>query len=153
MKKLLWPLCVIAVLLSAAVGGFALAYLTEEQSYDQIKGADIAPPAQAARSIGILHEGDFPGMSDVPVTAQQAAPGRATLNALREQSYTRAFPFLRPDKGGIAVRDINGCTPWYIAYWDGNHLWLPGEAEGQWQGYIPSNPDKLGETLESIHNE
>lgn len=152
MKKKLWIFCALAVLLAAPILGFTLAYMSEEQSYDQIKGIAIAPPAQAARSIGILHEGDFPGMSDVPVTAQQAAPGRATLNALREQNYTRAFPFLRPDKGGIAVRDINGCTPWYIAYWDGSHLWLPGEGEGQWQGYLPSNPSKLGETLESIHN-
>ena len=40
MKKLLWPLCVIAILLSAATGGFALAYLTEEVTFDQIKSSE-----------------------------------------------------------------------------------------------------------------
>lgn len=60
MKKVLWPLCVIAVLLSAAVGGFALAYLTEEQSYDQIKGADIAPPPRRPTLLESSTRATFP---------------------------------------------------------------------------------------------
>ena len=163
MKKLLWPLCVVVVLLSAAGLGFALAYLTEELTYDQIAGYEAkvpavhvdhgaGTPADAYRSIGILHEGDYPGLSDVPVTAKQAAPGRAALNALRRQKYTRLLPFVRPAKGGVALRETSGCSSWCIAYWDGKHLWLPGEEEGQWRGCRPSNPDKLDETLKSIHN-
>ena len=108
MKKLLWPLCVIAVLLSAAAGGFALAYLTEEVTFDQIKSSGYGFPDSPAHTITILHEGDYPGLSDFPVTAEQAAPGRAALNALRGQRYTRALPLLKPGKGGIAVREISG---------------------------------------------
>lgn len=163
MKKLLWPLCVVVVLLSAAGLGFALAYLTEELTYDQIAGYEAkvpavhvdhgaGTPADAYRSIGILHEGDYPGLSDVPVTAKQAAPGRAALNALRGQKYTRLLPFVRPAKGGVALRETSGCSSWCIAYWDGKHLWLPGEEEGQWRGCRPSNPDKLDENLTAICN-
>ena len=150
MKKLLWPLCVFLVLLSAFGLGLTAAYLTEEFSYDQIKNSGCRIPDMAAHTIGILHEGDYPGMSDFPVTAEQAAPGRAVLNALRAQRYTRALPFLKPGKNGIAVREVSGCSSFYIAYWDGKHLWVSGKEENQWQGYAPSNPDKLQETLKSL---
>lgn len=93
MKKLLWPLCVIIVLLSAVGLGFTLAYLTEELTYDQIVGHDAEIPVvyvdldaemfvYAYRSISILHEGDYPGMSEVPVTVERAALGQTALNAL-----------------------------------------------------------------------
>lgn len=161
MKKLLWPLCAIAVLLSAAGLGFTLAYLTEELTYDQIVGFDakipafyvdysIGTPNLARCSIKILHEGDYPGMSDVPVSTEEAAPGRAALNALRGEKYTPLLPLVRPAKNGIALREVSGCSSWCIAYWDGKHLWLPGEQDGQWRGCLPSNPGKLGETLESL---
>ena len=55
MKKLLWPLCVIAILLSAARGGFALAYLTEEVTFDQIKSSGCGFPNSPAHTITILH--------------------------------------------------------------------------------------------------
>ena len=150
MKKLLWILCVMVVLLSAAAGGVALAYLTEELTYDQIEQSGCGIPDKAAHTITILHEGDYPGMSDFPVTAEQAAPGRAVLNALRGQRYTRALPFRKPGANGIAVREVSGCSSSYVAYWDGKHLWTSGKEENQWQGYAPSNPDKLGETLKSL---
>lgn len=163
MKKLLWPLCVIAVLLSAAGLGFTLAYLTEELTYDQIANYDAkgpaiyvdsgaGTPAHASRSISILHEGDYPGLSDEPITAKQAAPGWAALNALRGQKYARLLPFVRPAKGGVALWETSGCSSWCIAYWDGKHLWLPGKEAGQWRGCTPSDPDKLGEKLEAIYN-
>ena len=68
MKKLLWPLCVITVLLSAVGLGFTLSYLTEELTYDQIVSydakipavyvdCDAGTPAHSYRSISILHEG------------------------------------------------------------------------------------------------
>ena len=152
MKKLLWPLCVIAVLLSAAAGGFALAYLTEEVDFDQIRSSGCGFPDRAAHTITILQEGDYPGMSGFPVTAERAAPGRAALNALRGQKYTRALPFLTPGKGGIAVREVSGCSASYLAYWDGKHLWASGEGENPWQGYAPSNPEKLQETLKSLYD-
>ena len=155
MKKLLWSLCVIAVLLSAFGLGLAAAYVTsdystEEFSYDQIKGSNIDPHPQSAHFINIFYEGDFPGMSDFPITAEQAEPGKKALGALRGQTYTRLFPLIRPGKKGIGLHEVSGCTPSYIAYWDGNHLWLPDE--GRWRGYAPSNPDKLRETLESLCN-
>ena len=163
MKKLLWPLCVIAVLLSAAGLGFTLAYLTEELTYDQIAGYDVAlpvvyadrgagTPAYAHRSIRILHEGDCPGLRDTPITAQGAAPGRAALNALQGEKYTRILPFVRPANGGITLREVSGCSSWCIAYWDGKHLWLPGEKDGQWRGCLPSDPDQLDKILKSTFN-
>ena len=163
MKKLLWPLCVITVLLSASGLGLTLAYLTEELTYDQIVGHDTeipvifvdrgaGTPFHAYRSISIFHEGDYPGMSDVPVTAERAAPGQTALNALQGEKYTRILPFVRPVKGGIALQEVSGCSSWCIAYWDGKHLWLPGEKDGQWRGCLPSDPDQLNKILKSIFN-
>lgn len=152
MKKLLWPLCVLLVLLTALGLGFTVAYLTEEFTYDQIKNSNYRIPDKAAHTISILHEGDYPGMSDFPVTVEQAAPGRAVLNALRGQRYTRTLPFLKPGKDGIAIREVSGCSSSYVAYWDGKYLWTSGKEEHQWQGYAPSNPDKLHETLKFLCN-
>lgn len=160
MKKLLWRLCILAVLLCSAGLGFALAYLTEELTYDQIDAkapvvyADYSAgaPAQANRSIYILQEGDYPGLSDVPVTAERAAPGRAALNALRGQKYTRPLPFARPAKGGVALWQTSGCSSWCTAYWDGTYLWRPGKEEAQWHGGRPSDPGKLKEDLATISN-
>ena len=153
MKKLLWSLCVIAVLLSAFGLGLTAAYVTsdystEELSYDQIKGSNIDPHPQSAHFINIFYEGDFPGMSIKPVTAQQAEPGTKALNALRGQTYTRLFPLIRPSKKGIGICEVSGCSPSYIAYWDGRHLWLPDE--GHWRGYAPSSPDELEEVLQTV---
>lgn len=159
-KKPQVPL-VIAAGLAALCLGFLLPYLTEELTYNQIADRSaklsavhvdggIGAPARAGRSIGILHEGDCPGLSDVPVTAQQAAPGQAALNALRGQTYTRLLPLVRPAEGGVTLWEVSGCSPCCIAYWDGKHLWLPGERDGQWRGCRPSNPGKLDETLKSL---
>lgn len=163
MKKLLWPLCVITVLLSAVGLGFTLSYLTEELTYDQIVSydakipavyvdCDAGTPAHSYRSISILHEGDYPGMSDVPVTAERAAPGQTVLNALQGEKYTRILPFVRPANGGITLREVSSCSSWCIAYWDGKHLWLPGEKDGQWRGCLPSDPDQLDKILKSTFN-
>ena len=146
MKKKLWILCIIVVLLSSfglglAAGYVASDYSTEEFSYDQIKGSNADPHPQSARFINIFYEGDFPGMSDFPITAEQAEPGKQALNALRGQTYTRLFPLIRPSKKGIGIREVSGCTPSYTAYWDGKHLWLPDE--GRWRGYVPSSPGQL----------
>ena len=151
MKKKLWILCVIAILLLAGASGFTLAYMSEKFTYDQIAGLANEPPAHAAHSVGVLHEGDFPGMSDTPVTAEEAAPGWATLRALRGQEYTRAFPLLKPTGNGIAIREISGCTPFYIAYWDGKRLWLPDKEDGHWRGYVPSAPKALDEALQAAY--
>ena len=153
MKKLLWSLCVIAVLLSAFCLGLTAAYITsdystEEFSYEQIKGSNADPHPQSAHFINIFYEGDFPGMSITPVTAQQAEPGTKALNALRGQTYTRLFPLIRPSKKGIGICEVSGCSPSYIAYWDGKHLWLPDE--GHWRGYAPSSPDELEEALQTV---
>ena len=59
MKKLLWSLCVIAVLLSAFCLGLTAAYITsdystEEFSYEQIKGSNADPHPQSAHFIHIF---------------------------------------------------------------------------------------------------
>ena len=87
MKKKLWILCIIVVLLSSfglglAAGYVASDYSTEEFSYDQIKGSNANPHPQSARFINIFYEGDFPGMSDFPITAEQAEPGKKALAGL-----------------------------------------------------------------------
>ena len=152
MKKKLWILCVISVLLSAFGLGLTAAYVTsdystEEFSYDQIKGSNADPHPQSAHFIHIFYEGDFPGMSDIPVSAERAEPGKKVLNALQGQTYTRLFPLIRPSKKGIGICEVSGCTPSYIAYWDGNHLWLPDG--GRWRGYAPSSPDDIEQELQS----
>ena len=152
MKKTLWVLLTAVVLIGSVGIGFYLAYLTETFSYDQIAGTDYYLPAKEAHHISILREGDFPGMSDEPVTAEQAAPGQAALYALRGQKYTRALPFHKPRDGGIGIHQVNGCTPEADAYWDGKYLWVPQGMEKPWRCYIPSDPDKLGEKLKSICN-
>lgn len=163
MKKRLWVFLTAAGVLAVFCLGFFLGYLTQELTYDQIASRHAkvpavyvdhgaGTPAHAGRSITIFHEGDYPGLSDDPVTAQQAAPGRAALNALRGQTYTRLLPFVRPAAGGVALWETYGCFSSCVAYWDGKHLWLPGERDGQWRGCRPSNPDKLSETLNSIQN-
>ena len=80
MKKLLWPLCVFLVLLSAFGLGLTAAYLTEEFSYDQIKNSGCRIPDMAAHTIGILHEGDYPGMSDFPGAGRVKRPARSEVH-------------------------------------------------------------------------
>ncbi len=96
MKKKLWIFLAAVFLLSSIGIGFAVGHWTEAFSYDQIAGTFTAWPPDAAHTISILHEGDYPGMSDFPVTAEEAAPGWAAMNALRGQKYTRALPLRKP---------------------------------------------------------
>lgn len=163
MKKRPWIFLTVAGVLAVFCLGFSLGYFTQKLTYDQIANyhakiptvyVDLGAgtPAHAGRSITIFHEGDCPGLSDNPVTAEEAAPGRAALNALRGQTYTRPLPFVRPAAGGAALWETYGCSSSCVAYWDGKHLWLPGEKDGQWLGCLPSNPDKLSKTLNSIQN-
>ena len=162
MKNRLWIFLTIAGVLAVFCLGLFLGYLTEELSYDQIANyhakipavsVDLSAgaPAHAGRSIQILHEGDYHGMSDDPVTAEGAVPGRAALDALRGQKYTRLLPFSRPAAGGVALREVSGCSSWCIAYWDGKHLWLPGEKDGHWRGCSPSSPKELEEALQDAY--
>ena len=83
MKKRLWVFLTVAGVLAVFCLGFFLGYLTQELTYDQIANyhakipavyVDLGAgtPARAGRSIRILHEGDYPGMSDEPVTAEEA---------------------------------------------------------------------------------
>jgi len=150
MKKLWIPLGIVACL-AVFCAGFLLAGMTSGRPFDDLpQGSDLAPPAQPADSITVLQEGTFPGLSDVPVTAEQAAPGRKVMYALREQKYTWILPFLRPRDGGISIYKLRSCTPECIAYWDGSHLWLYNRPKDLWQGYRPISPDKLDETLQSF---
>lgn len=151
-KKLRTPL-IIAGLLAVFCLGFLAAGMTVPRSFHQLPqktGGQI--PARGARSIVILPEGSYPGFSDTPVTAQQAAPGRRALYALGQQKYTWAFPLSKPQEGGILIYELSGCMPEYRAYWDGRYLWLPRGFDGPWRGYRPSDPEQLSQALESIYN-
>jgi hypothetical protein len=152
MKKKLWIPLIAAGLLAVFCLGFSLAYLTEELTFDQLDmSSGFGVPDKAAHTIGILHEGDYPGMSDFPVTSEEAAPGRAVLNALRGQKYTRILPLLKPDKGGISICETSDCSSSYIAYWDGKYLWTSGKEENQWQGYVPSSTKELEDALQAAY--
>ena len=146
-KKLQIPL-ISAACLSVFCLGFLLAGMTIPRSFDSLpQKCGIMPPVQSSKSIGIVHEGTYPGFADTPVTAEQAAPGRRVLYALNQQKYTWAFPLLRPRDGGIAIYEMTGCSPEYIAYWDGKYLWVPKDFEGPWTGYAPTSPKELDEAL------
>ena len=56
----------------------------------------------------------------------------------------------RPAEDGGTLWETYGCSSSCVAYWDGKHLWLPGEKDGQWRGCRPSDPGKLDETLKSL---
>ena len=146
-KKPRIPL-IIAGILAVSCLGFLLAGMTIPRSFDHLSSKrGITSPARASKSIAIVHEGTYPGFSDTPVTAEQAAPSQQALYALDRQKYTWAFPLLRPRNGGIAIYELTGCSPEYIAYWDGRHLWLPKGFEGPWVGYAPTSPEELDQAL------
>lgn len=150
-KRITIPLAIVGCLAISCLG-LLLADITAKRSFDQLsRGYATAPPAREAQNIGVLIEGDYPGLSDEPVTAEGAAPGRAALDALRGQKYTRLLPFSRPAAGGVALREVSGCSSWCIAYWDGKHLWLPGEKDGHWRGCSPSSPKELEEALQDAY--
>lgn len=162
MKNRLWIFLTIAGVLAVFCLGFFLGYVTEELTYDQIANyhakiptvsVDLSAgaPAHAGRSIQILHEGDYPGMSDEPVTAKEAQPGRKVMYALRQQRYSWIPPFFKPQDGGIAIGQTRGCSPEEIAYWDGRYLWLPKDHDGHWRGCSPSSPKELEEALQDAY--
>ncbi len=146
-KKLQIPL-IIAAFPAVFCLGFLLAGMIIPRSYDQLpQKRGITSPARESESITILHEGSYPGFADVPVSREQAAPGRSVMYALQDQKYTWILPFLRPRDGGFAIYEMWGCTPEYIAYWDGKYLWLPKDFEGPWAGYAPTSPEELDQAL------
>lgn len=146
-KKLRIPL-IIAACLAVFCLGFLLAGMTVPRSFYKLpRGRGSVPPAQASGTVTIVLEGTYPGFSDTPVTAEQAAPGRRVMYALRAQKYTWGFPLLRPRNDGLAICEMTGCTPEYIAYWDGRYLWLPNERGTWWHSYAPSSPKELDEAL------
>ena len=146
-KKLRIPL-ILAGSLALFCLGFLLAGMTIPRSFQSLPHKNcLTAPARPSESITIVHEGSYPGFSDTPVTREQAAPGRRVLNALNQQKYTWAFPFLRPRDGGLAIYEMWGCTPECIAYWDGRRLWLPKGFEGPWAGYAPTSPEELDQAL------
>lgn len=132
--------------------GFLLAGLTIPRSFRSLPRGEYGMlPVRAAKSIAILKEGTFPGMSDTPVTTQETVPGRKAMYTLEQQKYTWALPFHKPREDGIALYELTGCSPEYKAYWDGRYLWLPPEQyNAPWRGYAPSSPAQLEESLEVL---
>ena len=111
MRKKLWIPLTFAGFLALFCLGFLLAGMTIPRSFDQLpKKRGAMPPVQNTKSIAILYEGTYPGFSDTSVTAEQAAPSRRVLHALSRQTYTWAFPLLRPRDGGIAIYELTGWT-------------------------------------------
>ena len=53
------------------------------------------------------------------------------------------------EDGGTVIYLHQGCTPSIVAYWSGGKLWLADENEA-WTAYIPSNPGKFREELETL---
>ena len=152
MKKKLWIPLIAAGFLAVFCLGFLLTDLTIKRSFDQLtRGYDSATPAREAQNIGVLIEGDYPGLSDEPVTAEEALPGRKAMYALRQQKYSWILPFLKPHNGGIAIGQARGCSPEEIAYWDGRYLWLPQGFGNSWTGYAPSSPKELEDALQAAY--
>lgn len=150
-KRITIPLAIVGCLAISCLG-LLLADITAKRSFDQLsRGYATAPPAREAQNIGVLIEGDYPGLSDEPVTAKEAQPGRKVMYALRQQRYSWIPPFFKPQDGGIAIGQTRGCSPEEIAYWDGKHLWLPGEKDGHWRGCSPSSPKELEEALQDAY--
>lgn len=151
MKKRLWiSLCTLACLTIIFCLGFLLAELTAKRSFDRLpQGSDLTPPVHAGSSITVFQTSDHPGLSNTPITAEQAKPGRKAINALRGQTYTRLL-FSNPQSGGIAIYQTVGCSSECFAYWDGTGLWLYNRHKDRWQGYRPAVPNELNETLESL---
>lgn len=148
MKRKLWVPLIIAGLLAVFCLGFLAAGMVTPRSYRELpRGKTASAPAQAAESITLVYEGTYPGFSDVPVSAKDAAPSRRVIHALNQQKYTWAFPLLRPRDEGLAIYELTGCTPECVAYWDGRYLWLPKNYNGRWRGYAPSSPEELDRAL------
>ena len=148
-KKVISSLIILAVLAAAGVCYYQLGQTSFDRAF---QGYAVLPPAEAEASIGLLVEGTYPGLSDTPITWEQARPSRQTLQALRNHRYLPLPPLASPPDGGIDISQADGCSPVYLAYWDGVLLWLPAANSERWRPFLPLPPHSLGEELNTIYN-
>ena len=107
-----------------------------------------SPPAHAYHIISVVKEGKYVGFSDTPVSAEEAARGKEVLSLLRSQWYLLIPFLLDPKDGGIGILGSDGCSPDYLAYWDGTLLWIPGIFTGISFAYLPLFSPSLDEKLD-----
>ena len=144
-KRLLPALLALAVVFAAVSGG--LWYTRKNTlSFDVLSGySGTFPPAQAGRTFGLLREGSYPGLSDEPVSREEAAPYYAWLRAMRSTSYLRLPLSPPPGDGGDGFSVADGCTPAYRTYWDGILMWFP--SENGWYACLPMDKKALEDGL------
>lgn len=154
-KKLQISLIFAAVCLVALATAIALHLTLDHLTLSQIHRASCAdtPPAAAKRTFSYATVGAYPGFSDEPVSWEEGQSGRDFYALLGEHTYTRIY-LLRPRQGGTAVSTTTGCSPKYVAYWDGRFLWFPVIRRERlvWDGYLPSSPRQFGESLNALRN-
>ncbi len=112
-----------------------------------------SPPAQIAAVFPYATVGAYPGLSDEPVSWEDGQRGR-DFYALLEQYTYASVPLPRPRPGGLAVSTARGCSPEYVAYWDGLFLWFPTIRREKlvWQAYLPSSPWDFSKGIHTLCN-
>lgn len=147
MKKKISLVVLAVVILSLAAGLWYARANT--MAFDQLsRGGDSSPPAPPEKTFSFAREGDFPGMSDTPVTHEQAAPYRAWMSAMRSTNYLRLPRVFMAPSGGISFTVIEGCMPYCRAYWSGGFMWFP--AENGWQPCLPLDKTALERELAKV---
>ena len=149
MKKKFFFFLVLAVLVIVGIGYYLMGQTTFDQSF---QGYALEPPASPANRLSIMREGDYLGLSDTPVSFEQAQPGQKLLAALRAQKYLPLPSFPGAPDGGTAIYYTQGCTSLCMAYWDGRFLWLSGTQENEWRRFLPLSPHSLGEKINTVCN-
>lgn len=114
--------------------------------------ADL-PPAQTAAVFSYATVGAYPGLSDSPVPWEDGQRGRDLYALLGRYTYA-SVPMPRPRPGGLAASTARGCSPEYVAYWDGTFLWFPTVRRGKlvWRAYLPSSPWDLSKDIHTLCN-
>ncbi len=155
-KKKLWILLsVIAACLAVAVIALGLHLAFDRVPLRQIDRVTNAgsPPAQPAEVFSYATVGAYPGLSDEPVPWEDGQRGRDLYALLGQYTYA-SVPLPLPHPGGLAVSTATGCSPDYVAYWDGLLLWFP-TVRGEkliWQAYLPSSPGDLSKSIHTLCN-
>ena len=136
------------VLAAAPLAGFLFGYFREEYAFDDIwTPGPFTLPAQDKRELYIIYPGPTWDDPDPPPSRSQSY--HAVLNLMRSQKYRKSLLPSPMEDGGTVIYLHQGCTPSIVAYWSGGKLWLADENEA-WTAYIPSNPGKFREELETL---
>ena len=147
-RKKLIPALILWLVLFVAVACY---WIFGQTTFDQaFQGYAAEAPAGAAHSLGVSPPGSYPGLSSSPVSPEEAQSYQALLGALRSQKYLPLPALLDPPSGGISLSIVTGCSPSYIAYWDGTLLWIPTENSDSWRPYVPLSPAALDQSIRAL---